>query len=536
MLFRWSSHFAHSCAVVSVSKAVLQNSFSALPSFDQINLGSTLLQAVVALSFAAVQYGVARHFQRPGMQALAGLWRLLAIAAVVNIFSSWSGAVWQNRELSRALNSVVVGLLAAAIPFVQNATDSLASSNAPTRRVARLSIAWGLAIGSVHAIGVFSLGAAMPDVRVVAVTYSRVLKFVVLVVPAVIAWVAFSRAEQHKRALRLLAIGSSALAARQAISVALGLRVGLPDLPFEAVAAAIITEVLAIMLFGVMSLLANTAEEVAMTEQRSAMLREAEARLAAGERMESLGRLAAGVAHDFNNVLHVIRMSASAVQPRPTDPVDRAALDDVNAATTHGAAIVAQLLTFARQQPQDPKRFDAFERLRAVSPLIQRVAGMDKEYSIDIARGMAIIVMDPGQFEQIAMNLVSNARDAIVSGGRIAVELDAVTLDKADAARIGLSPGDYARLSVEDTGQGMSAEVRARIFEPFFTTKSAGQGSGLGLPMVHGIVQRTGGTIRVETEPGRGTRFDVYLPAVELVRVGPPHSRPAPVSPIGIGL
>jgi signal transduction histidine kinase len=498
----------------------LQNSFSALSSFDQINLGSTLLQAVVALSFAAVQYGVAAHFQRPAMRALAGLWGLLAIAAVINIFSSWSGAVWGNRELSRALNSMVVGLLAAGVPYVQRATDSLAFVDAPARRIGRLAIAWGLGIGTLHAIGVFSLGGAMPDVRIAAVTYSRVLKFAVVLVPAVICWIAFTRAEQHKRALRLLAIGTSALAFRQAIAVAIGFRVGMPDLPFELVVLAIIIEAVAIMLFGVMSLLANTAEELAVAERRSAALLEAEARLAVGERMESLGRLAAGVAHDFNNVLHVIRLSASSVQPTPADPVDRGALDEVNVATNHGAAIVAQLLTFARQQPQDRKRFDVFERLRSVAPLVQRVAGSGSECSIDVASGMAIVVMDPGQFEQIAINLVSNARDAIARNGRIDVRLDAVTLDETEAAKAGVKSGDYARLTVQDNGHGISPEIRARIFEPFFTTKSAGQGSGLGLSMVHGIAQRVGGNVVVETEPRQGTRFDVYLPAVELVRVG----------------
>jgi signal transduction histidine kinase len=505
---------------VTVYPGRLQNSFSALSSFDQINLGSTLLQAVVALSFAAVQHGVASHFQRPAMRALAGVWRLLAIAAIVNIFSAWSGAVWENRELSRALNSIAVGLLAAAIPYVQSATDSLAFTNAAPRRVARLAISWGLAIAALHAIGVFGLGAAMPDIRVITVTYSRVLKLVVLSIPAIIAWAAFVRAEQHHRALRLLAVGASVFALRQAISVALGLRVGLPDLPFEAVVGAIIVEVLAIMLFGVMSLLANTAEELAVTERRAAVLREAEARLAAVDRMESLGRLAAGVAHDFNNVLHVIRLSAGSVQPSPGDPVDRGALDEVTAATKHGAAIVSQLLTFARQQPQDPKRFDVFERLRSVAPLIQRVAGQRNECTIDVANGMAIVVMDPAQFEQIAINLVSNARDAIGGSGRITVSLDAVTLDEAGAAQIGVPAGDYARFTVEDSGHGIPDEIRSRLFDPFFTTKPAGLGSGLGLSTVHGIVQRCGGMITVDSSAGRGARFDVYLPAVELVRVG----------------
>jgi signal transduction histidine kinase len=520
----------------------LQHAFETLSSFDQINLGSTLFQAVVAVSFAAAQHGVADHFDRPAMRALSTLWRLLALAAVVNIFSSWSGAVWGNRELSRALNSVVVGLLAAAIPYVQRATDALGRVTPPSRQVARLAVMWGVAISAVHAFGVFGLGAAMPDVRVAAVTYSRALKFVLLSVPAFIAWGAFLTAEKHKRALRLLAIGCSALAVRQAISVTLGLRVGMPDLPFTAVVAAIVIviEVLAIMLFGVMSLLANTAEEVSIVQRQSETLAQAEARLAAGERMESLGRLAAGVAHDFNNVLQVIRLSAASVRPSLADPHDRAALDDVDAVTTHGAALVSQLLTFARQQPQHPKRFDALERLRCLTTLLQRVVGVEAQCTIDVATGMAVIVMDPAQFEQIAINLVANARDAIRSGGRVTVQLDVVALEGELASRAGVVPGDYARLAVSDTGHGIPVDIQSRIFEPFFTTKDQGQGSGLGLAMVHGIVRRAGGNVTMDTAPGRGTRFEVFLPAVEVVRIGsPPVSReersrtPPPVALIG---
>ena len=518
----------------------MQHAFETLSSFDQINLGSTLLQAVVAVSFAAAQHGVADHFDRPAMRALSTLWRLLALAAVVNIFSSWSGAVWGNRELSRALNSVVVGLLAATIPYVQRATDALGRVTPPSRQVARLAVMWGVAIGAVHAFGVFGLGGAMPDVRVAAVMYSRALKFVVLSVPAFIAWSAFLTAEQHRRALRLLAIGCSALAVRQAISVALGVRVGMPDLPFTAVVAAIVIEVVAIMLFGVMSLLANTAEEVSIVQRQSETLVQAEARLAAGERMESLGRLAAGVAHDFNNVLQVIRLSTASVRPSLADPHDRAALDDVDAVTTHGAALVSQLLTFARQQPQDPKRFDALERLRCLTTLLQRVAGAEAQCTIDVAAGMAVIVMDPAQFEQIAINLVANARDAIRSGGRVTVQLDVVALECELASRAGVVPGDYARLAVSDTGHGIPVEIQSRIFEPFFTTKDQGQGSGLGLAMVHGIVRRAGGNVTMDTAPGRGTRFDVFLPAVEVVRIGSPRASreersrtPTPVPLIG---
>jgi signal transduction histidine kinase len=200
---------------------------------------------------------------------------------------------------------------------------------------------------------------------------------------------------------------------------------------------------------------------------------------------------------------------------------------------------VSQLLTFARQQPQDPKRFDVFERLRSVAPLIQRVAGPGNECTIDVGSGMAIVVMDPAQFEQIAINLVSNARDAIDRSGRITVSLDSVTLDEVAAAQVGVPAGDYARFTVEDSGHGIPDEIRSRLFDPFFTTKPAGQGSGLGLSTVHGIVQRCGGAITVDSGVGHGAHFDVYLPAVELVRVGAgptSHAASGPAQTAGLSL
>jgi len=499
--------------------------FETLSSFDQINLGSTFLQAVVTLSFAGVQVGVARHFDRPAMRALSKLWQLLAIATIPNLLSSWAGAVWNDRDLSRALNTVGIALLAAAIPYVRLATDALAYQNPPKRDTRRDALVLALIALLVHAIGVFGSAALYPSDRIVTVTFSRVIKLIVIAVPSQIAWLAYTRAEQHKRAIRLLAFGFSALAIRQALSVSLGLRVGMPDLPFWAVVVAVSVEVVAIMTFGAMSLLTNTAEELALVQRQSEALVRAETRIASGERLESLGRLAAGVAHDFNNVLQVVRLASGTLR-QSVAPNDRPILDDVEDASKHGAALVSQLLTFARQQPQDPKRFDAFDRLRGLTPMLQRLAGSSAGCVVTIGDGAAIVVMDPAQFEQIAINLVTNARDAVGEDGRIDVRLDVVTLDDEAARNANVAPGDYARLSVEDNGHGIAAHIRGRLFEPFFTTKASSQGSGLGLAMVHGIVRRASGNVVVESEPGKGARFDIYVPAAEVVR-GRLHHMPA---------
>ena len=510
-------------------------SFEALGSFDQINLGSTFLQAVVTLSFAGVQMGVARHFDRPAMRALSKLWLLLAIATVPNILSSCVGAAGY-KELSRALNTLVIALLAAGIPYVRLATDALASVNPPVRNARRDAMAWALAALVLHGAGVFGSAALSPEARVVTVTISRVIKLAVIAIPAQIAWNAYARADQHKRAIRLLAFGFSALAVRQAISVTLGLRVGMPDLPFSAVFVAITIEVLAIMCFGVMSLLTNSAEELAVLQRQSATLMAAEARIASGERMESLGRLAAGVAHDFNNVLQVIKLTTGSLRYEATRRDDAIALDEINDATKHGAALVSQLLTFARQQPQDPQRFDVLERLRALAPMLRRVAGPSVECEVTITDGAAIVLMDPAQLEQIAINLVSNARDAVGrEDGRIMVTLDVLTMGANDPRLGTAAPGDYVRLTVADNGHGIPEDIRGRIFEPFFTTKENGEGSGLGLAMVHGIVRRAGGNVTVDSIEGRGATFAVYLPVLERVpdiRPKDPHAGTSPTPPV----
>jgi signal transduction histidine kinase len=496
----------------------LRFSFEALGSFDQINLGSTFLQAVVTLSFAGVQWGVARHFDRPAMRALSKLWLLLAIATFPNILSSWVGAAG-DKDLSRALNTIVIALLAASIPYVRLATEALASPNPPVRDTRRDALAWGVAALTLHGVVVFGSAVLFPDARIVAVTSSRLIKLAVVAVPAQIAWNAYARADQHKRAIRLLAFGFSALAIRQAISVTLGLRVGMPDLPFSAVIAAITVEVLAIICFGVMSLLTNSAEELALVQRQSATLMAAEARIASGERMESLGRLAAGVAHDFNNVLQVIKLTTGSLRYSVTRRDDAVALDEINDATTHGAALVGQLLTFARQQAQDPQRFDVLDRLRSLAPMLRRVAGPSVECEVTISDGVATVLMDPAQLEQIAINLVSNARDAVGrrSDGRVTVTVDVLRVGANDPRTGTADAGDYVRLTVADNGHGIPADIRGRIFEPFFTTKENGQGSGLGLAMVHGIVRRAGGTVTVASAAGRGATFVVYLPVLERI-------------------
>ena len=491
--------------------------FDSLPSFDQINLGSTLLQSAVIIGFAAAQHGVARHFDRPAMRAIAGYWRLLALAAFLNIFSSWSGAVWNDRTLSRLITTSLVAVMAAGIPLVQRAISALLQPAAMRLPVAPQAIRWAVAVLLFHAIGVFGSAALFPDWRVITVSWSRVTQLLVLAIPALMAWRAWRGAREHRAALQLFSIGLTALAARQLFAVMVGLRVGMPDLPLWGVLVIVTCDLLFVSTAGVFALLASTAEEVVLIERQAAELTRAQQRLAQGERMESLGRMAAAVAHDMNNVLQVLGLTLESRQERsPRDPRGELYGEsnrEVGAALQHGRSLTAQLLTFARARPIAPVRFDPVVRLQSLDALLRVMAGASVELQLSTPPTGASLLMDPSQFEQIVINLVANARDASNVGGRISVSLDLVSLPQLGRARRSLAPGEYIRLVVTDTGMGIPAEIQDSIFEPFFTTKSVGQGTGLGLATVHGIAMQVAGDVVLQSTVGRGTTFEVYLPA-----------------------
>ncbi|HEX2058338.1 MAG TPA: PAS domain S-box protein [Actinomycetota bacterium] len=239
-----------------------------------------------------------------------------------------------------------------------------------------------------------------------------------------------------------------------------------------------------------------------------------EAQLLQAQRLESVGQLAGGVAHDFNNLLSVI-MSYAELLLEALDPDDprREDVTVVLDAGRKGAALTRQLLTFARREVSMPRVLDLNEVVKEMERLLSRTlgGGVDLDFSLG---DVPPVRVDPGQLEQVVMNLVVNANDAMPDGGVLRVETSTVTVD-ADFGPIpgSLRPGSYARLTVTDSGVGMDPEVRERIFEPFYTTKRSDGGTGLGLPTVHGIVTKAGGTIDVYSEPGLGTTLNVYLPA-----------------------
>ncbi|MBN1347182.1 MAG: AAA family ATPase [Phycisphaerae bacterium] len=259
----------------------------------------------------------------------------------------------------------------------------------------------------------------------------------------------------------------------------------------------------------------SVKSEVAERKRAQEEQARAEEQLRQAQKMEAVGRLAGGVAHDFNNLLQGIQgYTELALAAAPPDGALRADLEEVMSASGRAAALVRQLLTFSRRETLQRRRLDLNEVVAGLMKMVRRLIGEHVELTIAPGGDIGTVHADPGQMEQLILNLCLNARDAMPEGGRIVIETGKATFDKAylDDHPWAVA-GDYVTLSVSDTGVGIPAEVRDRIFEPFFTTKEVGQGTGLGLATVYAIVKRHEGDISVHSEPGKGTTFRVCLPA-----------------------
>jgi signal transduction histidine kinase len=243
---------------------------------------------------------------------------------------------------------------------------------------------------------------------------------------------------------------------------------------------------------------------------------ELEARFLQAQRMESVGRLAGGVAHDFNNLLTVINSYAELAAAHLTDgdPLKKN-IDEIEKAGARAAGLTRQLLAFSRKQVLAPVVLDLNEIVTSLEQMLQRIIGEDIDLRTKLAPGIVRVNADQGQIEQVLMNLAVNARDAMPSGGRLLIETDRVELDDEFVDSYpGSTVGPNVVLTVSDSGVGIAADVRQQIFEPFFTTKEKGSGTGLGLATVYGIVRQSGGSIWVDSAPGCGTTFRIYLPTV----------------------
>jgi two-component system, cell cycle sensor histidine kinase and response regulator CckA len=241
--------------------------------------------------------------------------------------------------------------------------------------------------------------------------------------------------------------------------------------------------------------------------------RSLEMQLRQAQKMEAVGQLAGGVAHDFNNLLTAIIGYARFALERSREPEQRHDIDEIIKAAGRAGALTKQLLSFSRRHVMETVSIDVNHLIVDMVSMLRRMIGEDIELSTSLAGGLSAVRADRSQLEQVVMNLVVNARDATGSGGAIQIETGTVTLEATPPPPQSLKPGSYVTLTVSDNGCGMSEETKARLYEPFFTTKPRGQGTGLGLATVYGIVMQSGGSIAVESEPGQGAAFTVYLPA-----------------------
>ena len=271
----------------------------------------------------------------------------------------------------------------------------------------------------------------------------------------------------------------------------------------------------------------TTALRASEVELRATLedVRASEEKLRRAQKMEAIGQLAAGVAHNFNNLLQVTMGYTDMLLDERENPLVTSAATEIRRATERGAVLTRQLLTFGRKHYPRVTQVELGVTIGALADMLARVIREDIVLTMDLGRGRFVLI-DPYDLEQVVFNLVMNARDALPLGGKIHVSVDVATVDEAiGAGDHPVAPAEYIRLRVQDNGVGMTPEVQEHLFEPFFTTKEVGDGTGLGLAFVQGVARHAGGFVTVDTAPQQGTTVSVYLPPIE----GPAAPEAAPV-------
>jgi two-component system cell cycle sensor histidine kinase/response regulator CckA len=261
-------------------------------------------------------------------------------------------------------------------------------------------------------------------------------------------------------------------------------------------------------------LIAGRNRAVAALRASEAQLRATWQQTMRAHKMEAVGQLVAGVAHNFNNLLTVTMGYTDILQEQHQHAgLDQTAVQEIRRATERGAALTRQLLAFGRKHDVRLARIDLDRTIEGLREMLTRMIREDIELTIHVERGPLAVLIDPLDLEQVIVNLVINARDALPAGGTIHVDVGRERIDAANTSLDpSMAPGEYVRLRVRDNGIGMAPDVQSRVFEPFFTTKEVGEGTGLGLAFVHGIARHAGGFAAIETAPSKGTTVSVYLP------------------------
>jgi PAS domain S-box-containing protein len=264
---------------------------------------------------------------------------------------------------------------------------------------------------------------------------------------------------------------------------------------------------------GTLAGFAKITRDITEKKEAAEALERANAALFQSQKMEAIGQLTGGIAHDFNNLLSVINSGLEILPLKTAEPGDLKIVDSMKRAVDRGATLTQQLLSFARQQPLRPEKYNLNSVINGFESVLRRAGNSSIAFNIDLAPDLSMVMVDVPRFETALLNLVVNARDAMPDGGKISIDTSNVTL--ADQQVSGLAAGAYVKVSVSDTGSGMPPEVIARAFEPFFTTKEVGKGTGLGLSQVYGFMSQSGGGVDIASTLGQGTTINLYLPALD---------------------
>lgn len=271
-------------------------------------------------------------------------------------------------------------------------------------------------------------------------------------------------------------------------------------------------------------------EDVSQVHQSAQQAKHLEQQLYHSQKMEAVGRLAGGVAHDFNNLLTgIIGFSEMILANLPAANPLREDIEEIQKAAVRASQLTGQLLAFSRKQVSDPKQVQVNEIIHQSIRLISRVIGEDVELEFQSGENLGHILVDPGQVDQILVNLAVNARDAMREGGKLIFKTERCYCDQYKCVVHNITPGDFIKITATDNGVGMDEEIKNRIFEPFFTTKQNDKSTGLGLATIYGIVKQNGGFIEVESEPGVGTTFEIYFPIITRQMDGRSHDQPCEI-------